>query len=186
MEAEVEVLPGRLLLALSPAPPGRLPSRHCFSTDGELLYWSGPALLSRPSHSSRSFYRDFGPLSLGNVVRFCSLLGRKLADPRLADKVSRTHVASALTLRQVLVYFSDPHPHRKANAVFLLAAWSVLCRGTVRVTALSADGPGLSPEQSMLPFQELALPLWHDATAGYCSFRLSLLDTLRGEWLRAV
>ena len=48
------------------------------------LHYSYPNLVLPQWRSSMEV------LSLGNVVRFCSLLGRNLA-----DKVSRTHVASS-------------------------------------------------------------------------------------------
>ena len=82
-----------------PSIPIAHPQKHFFSIDNELVYWN--------------FFLDFGPLNLGQTYRFCSMLNSKLADSRLKDKV--------------IYYYSGTHPHRRANAAFLICAWCVLC-----------------------------------------------------------
>ena len=60
-------------MALSTAPASTLTQqKHFFCIDNEMIYWN--------------FYLDFGPLNLGHVIRFCTLLNKKLKDPKLKDK----------------------------------------------------------------------------------------------------
>ena len=101
--------PAALLdLLLTPAPPKTLTPKptnsnpsataHFFSIDSTLVYWN--------------FFLDFGPLNLGQLYRFCSTLNSKLQ----ADRHKR----------KVVYYFSSTHSHRRANAAFLISAWSML------------------------------------------------------------
>jgi cell division cycle 14 len=83
------------------------------------------------------------------------MVNSKLADKSLASKR--------------IVLYSGPHMHRRANAVYLLAAYTMLYHGK-------------APEEAYRPFQFLSPPLapWHDASPTVDSFHLSCLDTLRG------
>ncbi|KAH8078809.1 protein tyrosine/serine/threonine phosphatase [Aureococcus anophagefferens] len=47
--------------------------RDGFSIDDTLVYWN--------------FFLDFGPLNLGQLYRFCTMLNAKLQSPELRDKV---------------------------------------------------------------------------------------------------
>ena len=58
------------------------------------------------------FNKDFGPLNLGQLYRFCSLLNSKLQSDRYK--------------RKVIYYYSGTHAHRRANAAFLISAWAML------------------------------------------------------------
>ena len=91
--------------------------RHFFSIDNEMMYWN--------------FYLDFGPLNLGHVYRFCALMNHKLKDPKLHDKL--------------IFFYSAEHPHKRTNAVFLICAWAMLCKGK-------------SPEDAFAPFKGYYLP----------------------------
>ena len=91
--------------------------RHFFSIDNEMVYWN--------------FYLDFGPLNLAHVYRFCLLLNSKLKDPKLQDKL--------------IYFYSAEHPHKRTNAVFLICAWLLLCKGK-------------SPEEAFAPFKGYYLP----------------------------
>ena len=145
MEGErsrAEILQGRLYYVALKAAPSLAAQRlhHFFSIDQELLYWN--------------FFLDYGPLSLGQLFRFCQGLNAKLRDPALRDKV--------------IYFYSSTHPHRRANAVVLMAAWSMLYLHR-------------APEEALRPFQSLpALPPFHDASPCLCSFQLTALDCLRG------
>ncbi|KAL7535315.1 hypothetical protein ACHAWF_005128, partial [Thalassiosira exigua] len=79
----------------------RRPPIHYFSIDEELVYWN--------------FFLDFGPLNLGQLHRFCSKLNDKLSDPRY-----RNHV---------VCYYSGAEGEARANASFLICAWSMLYLG---------------------------------------------------------
>ena len=75
-------------------------------------------------------------------------------DPRLKDKM--------------IYYYSGTHGQRRANAAFLICAWSMLYMGK------SADD-AFRVFRGSAPF-----PPWHDATPTVCTFNLTILDTLRG------
>jgi hypothetical protein len=100
--------------------------RHFFSIDNEMVYWN--------------FYLDFGPLNLGHVYRFCLLMNAKLKDPKLQDKI--------------IYFYSAEHPHKRTNAVFLITAWLLLCKGK-------------TPEEAFAPFKGYYLPFppWVSAFA---------------------
>ncbi|CAM9475551.1 unnamed protein product, partial [Phaeothamnion confervicola] len=119
------------------------PRRHFFCVDDE------------PSFQYWNFFLDFGPLNLSQVYRFCALLNAKLGSDRLRGRV--------------IYYCSGSHPHQRANAVFLAAAWSVLHLGR-------------TPEEAWRPFRSLSAPLppFHDASPGACSFALTVPDCLWG------
>lgn len=101
------------------------------------------------------FFLDFGPLNLGCLYRFSELLKAKLGD-------------KALTGKRIYL-FSSTHMHKRANAVYLLAAFSLLFLGK-------------SPEEAFRPFHGVSPPLapWHDASPTVDTFHLSTLDVLRG------
>ena len=91
--------------------------RHFFCIDNDMIYWN--------------FYLDFGPLNLGHVYRFCILMNHKLKDPKLADKI--------------IYFYSAEHPHKRTNAVFLITAWLMLCKGKL-------------PDEAFAPFKGYYLP----------------------------
>ena len=113
---------------------------HWFTLDDQLLY--------------HPFFLDFGPLSLGCLYRFCHALENKLAK---------------FPSDRRIVYYSGSQMNKRANAMYLLAAHSVLYLGK-------------TPEQAMRPFAQLVPPVapWHDASPSLDSFHLSTLDVLRG------
>lgn len=115
-------------------------NKHFFCTDTELVYWN--------------FYLDFGPLNLGLLYRFCVMINNKLNDNKLKDKI--------------IYYYSSTHPHKRANSMYLITAWSVLYLKK-------------TPEDAFKPFK-LAPPVppWHDATQGPTNFNLTIVDTLKG------
>jgi cell division cycle 14 len=98
---------------------------------------------------------DFGPLNLGHLFRFCSILNAKLSDSRLENKV--------------IYFYSGTHPHKRTNAAFLICAWAILHLQK-------------TPEEAYAPFRSVypPFPTWHDATPTKCYFTLTVLDTLKG------
>ena len=136
-----EILPQRLQYL--PVHGGRIPrdtpTTHYFSIDNTLVYWP--------------FFLDFGPLNLGQLYRFCEQLNAKLADPKLAGKT--------------IVYISDSHANKRANAVYLITAFSLLYLGKTPAEAWA-------PFASMFP----PLPSWHDASPVLCTYQLGVQDCL--------
>ena len=76
-------------------------SIHYFSIDNELIYWN--------------FFLDFGPLNLGQLHRFSSILNDKLSNPEYKN--------------DIICYYSSAKGTARANAVFLICAWSMLYLG---------------------------------------------------------
>lgn len=136
-----EYIPGRLYYVPMTTPPSSTlqQKHHFFSIDQELVYWN--------------FFYDFGPLNLGHLYRFCTMLNTKLADTKLKDKI--------------IYFYSGSHAHKKANACFLISAWAILYLDR-------------TPEEAYRPVRNLGLPLWHDATNTVCTYQLTVLDTLKG------
>ena len=97
--------------------PAAHSQRHYFTIDHErgLQYWN--------------FFLDFGPLNLGQLYRFCSMLNQKLSLSKYRDKI--------------IVFYSSSHPHRRTNAAFLICAWSILCLNR-------------TPEEAFQPFKGVA------------------------------
>ena len=114
LRQRVEFLPDRLYyVSLSSLPPmSSRGERHFFSIDQELIYWN--------------FYLDFGPLNLGHLHKFFSILNSRLADPALKDKV--------------IYFYSGTHPHKKTNAAYLICSWAMLFLN-------------MTPEESFKPFK---------------------------------
>jgi len=101
------------------------------------------------------FSADFGPLNLGMVYRYCKTLSAKLNDPSLSE--------------HMLIHYCSRDFTKRANSAFLVAAYLVIERNQTPSEAwrrFSAIHPNLTP--------------YRDASAGPCSFQLTLLDCLSG------
>ena len=111
----IEFIPDRLYyVALTSLPPvASRGDRYFFSIDHSLIYWN--------------FYLDFGPLNLGHLHKFFTLLNNGLAHPSLKDKV--------------IYFYSGTHPEYKANAAYLICAWAMLFLNK-------------TPEESFKPFKD--------------------------------
>ena len=121
--------------------PKDTPRAHFFNIDNELVYWN--------------FFLDFGPLNLGQMYRFCSMLNQKLQSERLK--------------RKVIYYYSATHSHRRANAAFLISAWSMIYLNK-------------GADEAYRPFSNVypPFPPFHDASPCVCTYNLTVLDCLRG------
>jgi len=127
LRQRIEYLPDRLYYCSlsSPPPASAQMQRHFFCIDQELVYWN--------------FYLDFGPLNLGQLLKFCRMLNHKLGDPALKDKV--------------IYFYSGTHAHKRANAAYLISSWALLCLKK-------------SPEDAFKPFRSANTPFppWVRAT----------------------
>jgi len=74
---------------------------HYFSIDNELIYWN--------------FFLDYGPLNLGQLHRFSSILNSKLSNPEYKN--------------DIICYYSSAKGEARSNATFLICAWSMLYLG---------------------------------------------------------
>ncbi|KAF1793193.1 Dual specificity/tyrosine protein phosphatase, N-terminal [Phytophthora cactorum] len=107
------------------------------------------------------FFADFGPLHLSRTVRFCRELESRLGFLN----------ASSIPINgnRVVLYCSD-HPHKRANAMTLLAIFLVVAGGLtpeLAVTRVLNDGKLLPPFG------------FRDASCGVCTFFITLLDCAR-------
>ena len=101
------------------------------------------------------FASDFGPLNLGLVYRYATTLRAMLDDPRFSG--------------HTLVHYCSRDFNKRANAAFLAASFLVVDIGLSASEAWSRFGALYPP---LTPFR--------DASAGPCSFQLSVLDCLAG------
>jgi cell division cycle 14 len=134
---------------------------HWFQIDTELLYWN--------------FFRDFGPLNLGQLYRFCTKLNN-LLDTKP---------------NQTIVFYSSSDQAKRANATYLICAWQLLYMNRTpeeaqrgfQLTKEQIDGPNLNasaPPENINSFTVQALNPFHDASPCNCTYDLTVLDCLRG------
>eukprot|EP00928_Gymnodinium_smaydae_P046468 TRINITY_DN30963_c0_g1_i1.p1 TRINITY_DN30963_c0_g1~~TRINITY_DN30963_c0_g1_i1.p1 ORF type:complete len:388 (-),score=67.51 TRINITY_DN30963_c0_g1_i1:219-1382(-) len=137
----VEIIPDRLYWVSLSAAPKSTEKSHFFSIDNRFVY--------------EAFTYDFGPVDLAMTFRYCCVLGAKLNDPELAGKK--------------IVHCCRDDPHKRANAAYLMCAYSVLVLRR-------------SPERAFEPFTHVQPPFlpFRDATRAACTFHLTILDCLRG------
>lgn len=95
------------------------------------------------------FFADFGPLDLGQTVRFCR------------DMTSRLSSDCPITL------ISSDHPHKHTNVMTLLVIFLVICHQHTPEQAISLF------RTQRPPFG------FRDAAYGICSFFISVLDCAR-------
>jgi cell division cycle 14 len=120
------------------------------SIDGELFY--------------ARFFADFGPLHLARTVQFCRDL-----EARVGLFTGQDASPTGTRRRRVVLYCSD-HPHKRSNAMTLLAIFLVVARGFTPEQAVTRllDNGKLQP-----PFG------FRDAACGVCTFFITLLDCAR-------
>jgi hypothetical protein len=131
---------------------------HFFNMDNELVYWN--------------FFLDFGPLNLGQLVRFSQ---------KLNDKLKKF---------PVVCFYSSTHPAKRTNAIYLMCAWQVLYlsrspeeayRGFdefLQSTVPTGSRPPVSDSQGAVTIAEL--PPFHDASPIACTYDLTVMDCLKG------
>lgn len=102
-----------------------------------------------------AFYADFGPLNLGNTYLYCTKLFQLLTDAKYKGAV--------------FYHVTGTDMFKKPNAAFLIGAFSVIYLGR---TPEAAFRPMAHIAHNMLPYR--------DASYGACSFKLTVLDCLRG------
>jgi len=103
----------------------------------------------------QNFYADFGPLNLAHLVDYCRLLEALLSDDEYADKA--------------IIHYTSTDPRKRSNAATLIASFAVIVLGK-------------TPEEAYRPLSRLSPPLlpFRDASYGSCTYKLTVLDVLRG------
>ena len=101
------------------------------------------------------FAADFGPLNLGLLYRYCKALRAKFDEPKLQN--------------HMIVHYCSRDYAKRANAAFLAAAFMIVDLGK-------------SAQEAWLRFASIQPQLtpFRDASAGPCSFQLTVMDCLNG------
>jgi protein-tyrosine phosphatase len=138
-----EYIPDRLYFVTlkTSIKPKSTANTHYFCIDDELIY--------------ENFYADFGPLNLSLLYRFCTKLNRKLKSYSLAKKK--------------IVHYTTLDSHKRANAAFLIAAFSVIYLDKSPEEAFKPLVGGYNPP--FVPFR--------DASFGVSIYTITILDCLR-------
>jgi len=136
-----EFLEGRLYYIPMHGKPERQRKAAFFSIDEELVYWN--------------FFKDFGPLNLGQLFRFSQILEELLTDPKLDGKK--------------IIYYSSAKSEKRANAAFLICSFMMIKFNQ-------------SPAVAYAPFKNVypPFPPYHDATPYECTYKLTVYDCLCG------
>lgn len=120
-------------------------------------------------------------MNLGQLYRFCEKLNAKLQDPRLSNRA--------------ICFFSNDTYQKRANAMYLLAAWQLLYLGRSPEESCSIfrdaifggshDESRQNSPRSVTTRHDTGdtlapIPPFHDASPCECTYDLNLLDCLRG------
>eukprot|EP00357_Protocruzia_adherens_P026651 CAMPEP_0115017890 /NCGR_PEP_ID=MMETSP0216-20121206/28427_1 /TAXON_ID=223996 /ORGANISM="Protocruzia adherens, Strain Boccale" /LENGTH=630 /DNA_ID=CAMNT_0002388875 /DNA_START=99 /DNA_END=1991 /DNA_ORIENTATION=+ len=122
-------------------PPSDLNEAYFFCIDQELVY--------------QPFNTDFGPLSLGQVYKYCIDLQNLLRDSNFKNLD--------------VVHYCNTDPAKRANAAFLMGAFQVV---VLKKSAQEAARPFKDIRPALNPFR--------DACQGPCSYKLTIEDCLKG------
>ncbi|KAF1317924.1 Dual specificity protein phosphatase, partial [Globisporangium splendens] len=107
------------------------------------------------------FFADFGPLNLAQTVRFCNDMHQKQRDFAAANDSDSPYATTSI------VVYSSEHPHKRANAMTLLALYLVIVHKC-------------TPEQAVARSQSVRSPFgFRDAAYGICTFFITMLDCAR-------
>ncbi|XP_032883795.1 dual specificity protein phosphatase CDC14A isoform X4 [Amblyraja radiata] len=130
----------RLYFATLRNKPKSTVNTHYFCTDEELIY--------------ENFYADFGPLNLAQLYRYCCKLNKKLKSFTLS--------------RKKIVHYTSFDQRKRANAAYLIGAYSVIYLQKTPEEAYRSLVAGKNPPY--MPFR--------DASFGNSTYHLTILDCL--------
>ncbi|KAL4462058.1 hypothetical protein ABPG74_000903 [Tetrahymena malaccensis] len=101
------------------------------------------------------FFADFGPHNLGNTYRFVTELEHLLADPEFS--------------KNLIYHYTGVDSNKRTNACYLICAYQVI------ILNRGADA-------AWAPFAKVqpAFNDYRDASYGYCTYKCTILDCLRG------
>jgi cell division cycle 14 len=142
-----EIIPGRLCfleLDLGHDLPKDSQITRYFSIDEDLVY--------------EPYFRDFGPLNLGSIVKYCRLLEEILAKES--------------TRNRLVVHCCSKDPQKRSNAALLICSYQVL---VLHKHPCEAFAPLRDAVEPFLPFRDAT----HEVTS---TFDLTILDCLAGLW----
>ncbi|CAH8868855.1 unnamed protein product [Trichobilharzia szidati] len=134
------IIKDRLYFLSCKTPPRSNSVIHFFSTDDELCY--------------ENFYTDFGPLSLGQLYKYCNKLNKKLKSANLNEKR--------------IAHYTSYDARKRANAAFLIGSYQIIYLS--RTPEEAYKHLTLNDNRPFLPFR--------DASFGASTYHLTLLDCL--------
>lgn len=138
---KVEIISNRLYwLSDSKTPKGET-SAFFFCIDEDLVY--------------QPFFKDFGPLNLGNTYRFVTELEKLLSNKEYA--------------KSKIIHYTSLDVAKRANAAYLMGAFQIMI---LNKTALEAWAPFQNVQPPFMPFR--------DASYTNCSYQCFILDCLKG------
>eukprot|EP00397_Hematodinium_sp_SG-2012_P013188 GEMP01013383.1.p1 GENE.GEMP01013383.1~~GEMP01013383.1.p1 ORF type:complete len:399 (+),score=78.49 GEMP01013383.1:196-1392(+) len=125
------------------------------------LYWATLAVPPVPDNSRfcfsiddefvyETFFYDFGPLNLAHTVRYCDYL------------------LNCLEKHSVVVHYTSDHPHKRANAAYLMCAYQVIILHRAAEDACRC----FNGVNQFTPFR--------DASCGPCAYECTILDCMQG------
>lgn len=138
---KIEVIKDKLYWASDSKTPRGEGQAFFFCIDDDLVY--------------QPFFKDFGPLNLGNTYRFVTELEKLISNKDYA--------------KSKIIHYSSLDVAKRANAAFLMGAFQVI---VLKRTALEAWAPFIDIEPPFKPFR--------DASYTNCSYQLTILDCLKG------
>lgn len=138
---KVQIIPNRLYWMSDSKTPRGEGQAFFFNIDEDLVY--------------RPFFRDFGPLNLGNTYRFVTEL----------DKLLKNQDYS----QSKIIHYTSIDAAKRANAAYLMGAFQIII---LHRTALEAWAPFVDVEPPFRPFR--------DASYTNCSYECTILDCLKG------
>ena len=149
----IEVIPNRLYFKVSTTVPMNSPHAVTFTTD---------YVFPKQDFVYQPIYRDFGPLHLGLIYRYCQWLEDSLRDPK--------------HLSRQLHHCAYPAADKLPNAILLMCAFQVLVlRRSV------TDAWARFAHVQLTPFRDASAgPVLHDCTVLHCL--QALAAAVRLDW----
>jgi len=144
LDGALEIIPDRLYWAIYDGVPRDTPNIHFVNTVNRFIY--------------EPFYRDFGPLNLSQLYRYCHFMREKLENPEYADKK--------------ICHWSQHEPEKAANAAWLIGGFMICMKG-------------LTGDQAWAFFKRVDPRIFapfRDASQGPCHYPCTLHHCFRGLW----
>lgn len=138
---KLEIIKDRLYWVSDSKTPRGEGQAFFFCIDDDLVY--------------QPFFKDFGPLNLGNTYRFVSELDKLINNKDYA--------------KSKIIHYTSLDVAKRANAAYLMGAYQVII---LKRSALEAWAPFIDVEPPFKPFR--------DASYTNCSYQCTILDCLKG------
>jgi cell division cycle 14 len=138
---KIEIIKDRLFWMSDAKTPRGEGQAFFFCIDDDLVY--------------QPFFKDFGPLNLGNTYRFVTELEKLLGNKDYS--------------KNKIIHYTSLDVAKRANAAYLMCAFQVI---TLNKTALEAWAPFSEVEPPFKPFR--------DASYTNCSYQCTILHCLQG------